>query len=54
MSRMLTAPGPLIAGALVGTLGTIPLASSAVALFLVVGLVAIWFGPETSGKPLQD
>ena len=54
MSRMLTAPGPLIAGTLVGTLGSIPAASSAVAMFLIVGLVAIWFGPETSGKPLQD
>jgi MFS family permease len=54
MSRMLTAPGPLIAGTLVGTLGSIPRASSAVALFLIVGLVAIWFGPETSGKPLRD
>lgn len=53
-SRMMTAPGPLIAGTLVGTFGSIPQACSAVALFLIVGLVAIWFGPETSGKRLQD
>jgi MFS family permease len=54
MSRLLTAPGPLIAGSLVGTFGSIPRASSSVALILIVGLVAIWFGPETSGKPLPD
>lgn len=54
MSRMLTAPGPLIAGTLVGTFGSIPHASSAVALLLIVGMVAIWFGPETAGRPLQD
>ena len=54
MSRMLTAPGPLIAGTLVGTFGSIPQASSAVAWFLVVGMVAIWFGPETAGQPLRD
>ena len=54
MSRMLTAPGPLIAGTLVGTFGSIPQAASAVALFLVVGMVVIWFGPETAGQPLRD
>ena len=53
-SRMMTAPGPLIAGTLVGTFGSIPQACSAVAWFLVVGLVVIWFGPETSGKELQE
>ena len=54
MSRLLTAPGPLIVGALVGTFGSIPHASSAVAMFLVVGMVAIWFGPETAGTQLRD
>ena len=54
LSRMLTAPGPLIAGTLVGTFGSIPRASSAVAMVLLVGLVVIWFGPETSGQPLRD
>lgn len=54
MSRLLTAPGPLIVGALVGSLGSVPLAASAVGLFLLVGLVAIWFGPETAGRPLPE
>jgi MFS family permease len=54
VSRMMTAPGPLIAGTLVGTFGSIPRACSAVALFMIVGLIVIWFGPETSGKPLLD
>jgi len=55
MSRLLTSPGPLIVGTLVGTFGgSIPRASSMVALTLVVGMVAIWFGPETAGRPLRD
>lgn len=52
MSRFLTAPGPLIAGLLVGAFGSIPRASAAVAWFLIVGAIAIWFGTETKGRPL--
>ena len=54
MSRLLTAPWPFVGGVLVGTLGSVPAAVSAVQLFLIVGIVAIWFGPETKGVPLQD
>jgi len=54
MSRLLTAPGPLIAGALAASLGSIPQAAATVALFLVVGIGAIWFGPETAGKALPE
>ena len=54
MSRMLTAPWPYVAGILVGTFGSIPSAVCAVATLLVVGMIAIWFGPETNGKPLAD
>ena len=54
MSRMLTAPWPYVAGILVGTFGSIPSAVCAVATLLVVGMIAIWFGPETKGKPLVD
>ncbi len=55
MSRLLTSPGPLIVGSLVGTFGgSIPRASSMVGLTLLLGMVAIWFGPETAGKPLRD
>ena len=49
MSRMLTAPWPYVAGILVGTFGSIPSAVCAVASLLVVGMIAIWFGPETKG-----
>ncbi|MGC1465089.1 MAG: MFS transporter, partial [Pseudolabrys sp.] len=54
MSRMLTAPWPYVAGILVGTFGSIPTAVCAVASLLVVGMIAIWFGPETKGLPLRD
>lgn len=54
MSRLLTAPGPLIAGILVGTFGSIPRACAAVALSLTIGMVAIWFGTETKGRPLPE
>jgi len=54
MSRMLTAPWPYVAGVLVGTFGSIPSAVCAVASLLVVGMIAIWFGPETKGTPLTD
>jgi len=32
----------------------VPFAGSAIAVFFVVGLVAIWFGPETRGQLLRD
>lgn len=54
MSRLLTSPWPFVGGVLVGALGSVPAAVSTVELFLIVGIVAIWFGPETKGKPLQD
>ena len=54
MSRLLTAPGPLIAGILVGTFGSIPRACAAVSLILIIGAIAIWFGVETKGCPLPE
>ena len=54
MGRALTAIGPLMAGSLVATLGSVPMAGIAVTTIYLVGLVAIWFGPETKGLPLQD
>ncbi len=54
MSRMLTSPWPYVAGILVGTFGSIPSAVCAVSLLLIVGMIAIWFGPETRGQPLRD
>ena len=34
--------------------GTYGLATSAITLIYVVGLVIIWFAPETKGKPLPE
>lgn len=53
-ARSLTAIGPLIGGFLVGTFGSFPAAAMSTAVFFVIGLVAIWFGPETRGIPLAD
>jgi MFS family permease len=54
MARVLTAVGPLTAGTLVGALGSVAMAGIAVAAIYVTGAIAIWFGPETKGVPLQD
>jgi hypothetical protein len=35
-------------------LGGIPKAGAYMALSYVVGLIAVWFAPETRGKPLPD
>jgi len=64
--RILAAVGVLQAGNLVGlfshdvTVGPLklpagyPLACSVVSLIYVVGMVIIWFAPETRGKPLPE
>jgi MFS family permease len=54
MGRAFTAVGPLISGALVGVLGSVPMAAVAITASYLIGLTAIWFGPETRGLPLQD
>jgi hypothetical protein len=41
-------------GTLVGVLGSVPASGRLIAGIFVVGLTAIWFGPETKGRPLQD
>ena len=53
-ARSLTAIGPFVGGYLVGVFGSIPAAAVSTAVFFSVGLVAIWFGPETRGVPLSD
>lgn len=53
-ARLVTAIGPLSVGLLVATFGSLPAAASATTVAYVVGLIAIWFGPETRGTPLQD
>jgi MFS family permease len=53
-ARCLTAIGPLIGGYLVGTFGSFPAAAASTTAFFVIGMIAIWFGPETRGIPLAD
>ena len=52
--RALTAVGVLASGALVNALGTVPMAATILTGSYLVGLFAIWFGPETRAVPLQD
>jgi MFS family permease len=52
--RAFTAVGPLVSGALVGVFDSVPMAAVAVSTSYLIGLVAIWFGPETRGLPLPD
>ena len=54
VSRILAAVGPFIAGSLVGLFGGIPKAGAFMALAYLIGLVAVWFAPETRGKPLPE
>jgi MFS family permease len=53
-ARIVTAIGPVAAGAIVNVFGSAPAAGAMVTAIYVVGLIAIWFGPETHGVPLQD
>jgi MFS family permease len=54
MGRTHTAVGPLTSGILVDVLGSVPKAAVMLTVSYLIGLVAIWFGPETSGEPLRD
>lgn len=53
-ARFLTGFAVLGGGLLVGTLGSLPSAAAVVSLVYILGLIAIWFGPETRGRQLQD
>lgn len=54
MARALTSIGPLAGSVVVARFGSFPAASAAISLLFVVGMVAIWLGPETKGIPLDD
>ncbi|MFT4095628.1 MAG: MFS transporter [Rhodoblastus sp.] len=54
MARSITAIGPLMVGTLLATFGSFQAAANATTVVYVIGLVAIWFGPETKGRPLED
>ena len=53
-ARAVTAIGPLTAGLLVGALGSLPAAAAVTCVFFLLGIGAIYFGPETRGMPLAD
>jgi hypothetical protein len=38
----------------VGAFGSAPIAGVALTAIYFIGLMTIWFGPETRGLPLQD
>jgi MFS family permease len=53
--RILAAVGGLQTATLMGLFGgSFPMAGSVLTIFYAVGLVIIWFGPETKGKPLPE
>ncbi|MFM0378988.1 MFS transporter [Paraburkholderia strydomiana] len=54
MARALTSIGPIAGNAVVSKFGSFPAASAAVSLLFIVGMVSIWFGPETKGVPLDN
>ncbi|HUN50813.1 MAG TPA: MFS transporter [Candidatus Sulfotelmatobacter sp.] len=54
MSRVIAGAGPLVTGMLVGSLGSLQAAAISIIWVYLIGLVAIWFGPETKGVPLED
>jgi MFS family permease len=52
--RLLTALGPLTSGLLVEKMDSVPKAAALLSVAYLVGLCAVWFGPETRGAPLVD
>jgi len=53
--RILAAVGALTQGQLVAHYGgSYAQAGAVVTLIYLVGMVLIWFGPETKGRPLPD
>jgi len=54
LARIFTAAGPFVAGSMVSALGSLPKAAMAVTMAYALGALAIWFGPETRGRALED
>jgi len=51
-ARFVAFLGPLVAGTLIGALGGYSVAATLVGSIYILGLAAVWFFPETRGKPL--
>jgi hypothetical protein len=55
LGRIRGAVGGLQTATLMGFFGgSFPMAGSVLTVFYAVGLVIIWLGPETLGKPLPE
>jgi MFS family permease len=54
VSRAMTAIGPLTVAYFLPAFDSLPHAAATTTIAYVIGLVAIWFGPETWRKPLAD
>jgi MFS family permease len=54
MARLMTGAGPLLSGLLVSSSGSLTHSGMMVTWIYAIGLIAIWFGPETKGQPLLD
>jgi MFS family permease len=54
VARIASAVGPFVAGTLVGVFGGIGRAAAFMAVSYVIGAVAVWFAPETRGRPLPE
>ncbi|HVC62406.1 MAG TPA: MFS transporter [Acetobacteraceae bacterium] len=54
MARAFTAVGPFVSGMLVSEFGSVPSAGLTIVWIYAIGMIAIWFGPETRGVPLAD
>src|SRR6478672_10277463 len=52
--RLISAIAPLIAGTLIVSLGGYGKAATIIAMFYILGLIAVPFLPETRGKPLPE
>jgi len=52
--RIIAAIGVLQLSTLQGAFGGLPQACAALSFVYVVGVIVIWFVPETKGKPLPD
>jgi len=53
-ARLLTAAGPVATGLIVNAFSSAPGSGAALSAIYLVGLIAIWLGPETKGVPLRD
>jgi MFS family permease len=54
IARIFASVGPFIAGSLVVAFGGIPKSGAIMALSYAIGLVAVYFAPESRGKPLPE